>query len=84
MSFGGQGLLVVLLAIIPTLMEALSTAGVAYYLTSMPIEVCFALAYCLANTAASILVPNMLVLNEAGFGRKKGVGPTLIAACAFD
>lgn len=56
-SFKGQGLVVVLVAIFPTLIEGLTCAGVAYQITEMPIELCFVLAYCLANTAASILVP---------------------------
>jgi len=46
-----------MIALFPTLIEGLTCAGVAYQITSMPIELCFTLAYCLANTAASILVP---------------------------
>ena len=73
-----------MIALFPTLIEGLTCAGVAYLITGMPIELCFTLAYCLANTAASILVPQMLAINEIGYGKAKGIGPTMIAACAFD
>jgi hypothetical protein len=59
-SFKGKGVVVVLLAIVPNIVEACTAAGIAYSVTEMPIEVCFTLGYVLSNVAASIIVPNML------------------------
>ena len=63
-SFKGKGLVVLLLSILPNLCEACVAAGLAYAQVKYPIEICFMLGYALANTAASIAVPNMLAANE--------------------
>ena len=42
------------------------------------------LGYAIASTAPAITVPNMLYANENGYGKKKGIGSTVIAAVSFD
>lgn len=76
--------MVLLMTILPNICEASVAAGIAKGMTDMPIEVCFALGYVLANCAASILVPNYLHFNDLKLGKAKGVGSTMIASCAFD
>lgn len=50
----------------------------------MPIEVCYCLGYAIASVAPAIIVPQLMRLNEQGYGRAKGVAGSLIASCTFD
>jgi solute carrier family 9B (sodium/hydrogen exchanger), member 1/2 len=50
----------------------------------MPTEVAFTLGYCLPCISPSIVVPGLMKLNDSGYGRKKNIAGTLIAAGTFD
>jgi hypothetical protein len=66
------------------LVEASIIAGIGFSLFDMPIEVCFVLGYSVATVAPAIVVPQLMRLNEQGYGREKGVAGSLIASCTFD
>jgi hypothetical protein len=79
-----QGLLVFFISFIPQTLEAAVVAGIAKACFGMPTEVCFALGYILACISPSIVVPGLIQLNDRGFGTKKNICGTLIAAGTFD
>ena len=77
-------MLVAAFVIIPNIVEVTVAAFLAMRLFDMPIEVCYCLGYACTSLAASILVPQMIQLNEEGYGKKKNIPSTLIAASTFD
>jgi solute carrier family 9B (sodium/hydrogen exchanger), member 1/2 len=83
-TFRGKGMLVPFFVIIPNLVEATISALMALELFQMPIEVAYCLGYACTSLAASITVPQMITLNEEGYGKKKGIPSTLIASATFD
>ena len=50
----------------------------------MPVNFCYCLGYAIACISPSIIVPGTMSLNERGYGRKKGISSTMIAAGTFD
>ena len=50
----------------------------------MPWSLCFAQGYTLGAVSPAVLVPSMMILHNAGYGVKKGIPTTLIAASSFD
>ena len=65
-------------------MEASIGAWICKGLTDYPIFICYALAYSLACISPSIIVPGCIGLDSRGFGRKKGIASSMIAAGTFD
>ena len=53
-------------------------------LFDMPIAICYSLGYALACISPSIIVPGCMSLHERGYGRKKGIASSMIAAGTFD
>jgi hypothetical protein len=64
--------------------EAVTIALVTMALFDMPVEVCFAMGYTIATVAPAIVVPQMMRLNDQGYGKDKGIAGSLIASCTFD
>jgi len=50
----------------------------------MPLSMGYVLGYNLACISPSIVVPGLMSLNDRGYGKKKNVASTLIAAGTFD
>lgn len=50
----------------------------------MPLAMGYVLGYNLACISPSIIVPGLMSLNDRGYGRKKNIAGTLIAAGTFD
>ena len=84
MSFAGKGLIVLILTTIPQTVEASVIAWIAKGLFDMPIIVCYCMGYAIACISPSIIVPGTMSLNDRGYGRKKGISSTMIAAGTFD
>jgi NhaP-type Na+/H+ or K+/H+ antiporter len=59
-------------------------AIIAKYLFGMPWVVAFLLGYTIACISPSVLVPCLIKLIEKGYGSKKGIPTSLIAAGTFD
>lgn len=83
-SFRGKGLIVVFLAMIPQLCEAVTLALLGTALFKFPIDVSFTFGFTISTVAAAIVVPQLMKWNELGYGRSKGISSSLIAACTFD
>lgn len=50
----------------------------------MPTIMCYCLAFSLACVGQAVVVPGCMSLNDKGYGRKKGIQSTMIAAGTFD
>ena len=50
----------------------------------MPWSLCLAQGYTLGAVSPAVLVPSMMILHNNGYGVKKGIPTTLIAASSFD
>ena len=83
-SFAGKGLIVLILSCIPMITEANVIAWVGYGLFNMPVVVSYCLGFTIACISPSIVVPGTMSLNDQGYGRKKGISSTMIAAGTFD
>lgn len=83
-EFSGNVPMVILMAVIPQLCEAFMIAGLCKLCFGMPLEICFALGYMLACISPSIVVPGLISFNERGYGVKKKMASTLIAAGTFE
>jgi solute carrier family 9B (sodium/hydrogen exchanger), member 1/2 len=84
LDFKGKGLTVVLLTLVPQNFEALGGALASRYIFNMPWSLCFAQGYTLGAVSPAVLVPSLMILQKAGYGVKKGIPTTLIAASSFD
>uniref|UniRef100_A0A452RS00 Solute carrier family 9 member B1 n=1 Tax=Ursus americanus TaxID=9643 RepID=A0A452RS00_URSAM len=72
------------LAIGPCLMEACSTAVISHFLMNFPWQWGFLLGFVLGAVSPAVVVPSMLLLQESGYGIKKGIPTLLIAASSLD
>uniref|UniRef100_A0A7N5JJC2 Solute carrier family 9 member B1 n=1 Tax=Ailuropoda melanoleuca TaxID=9646 RepID=A0A7N5JJC2_AILME len=72
------------LAIGPCLMEACSTAVISHFLMNFPWQWGFLLGFVLGAVSPAVVVPSMLLLQEGGYGIKKGIPTLLIAASSLD
>jgi hypothetical protein len=84
LDFKGKGLTVVLLTLVPQNFEALGAALASRWLFEMPWTLCLAQGYTLGAVSPAVLVPSMMILHNAGYGTKKGIPTTMIAASSFD
>jgi NhaP-type Na+/H+ or K+/H+ antiporter len=64
--------------------EACTVALMTYIIFGMPLSLCFALGFILGAVSPAVLVPSCMILQEQGYGVKKGIPTTLIAASSFD
>lgn len=69
---------------LPQTVEASIDAWICKGLTDYPLFVCYSLAYTLACISPSIIVPGCIGLDNRGFGKKKGIASSMIAAGTFD
>uniref|UniRef100_A0A8C0JLE9 Solute carrier family 9 member B1 n=1 Tax=Canis lupus dingo TaxID=286419 RepID=A0A8C0JLE9_CANLU len=72
------------LAMGPCLMEACSTAFISHFLMNFPWQWGFLLGFVLGAVSPAVVVPSMLLLQENGYGIKKGIPTLLIAASSMD
>jgi len=84
LDFKGKGLTVVLLTLCPQIAEATASAVASRFIFNMPWPLCFAQGFTLGAVSPAVLVPSLMILQKAGFGVKKGIPTTLIAASSFD
>lgn len=84
LDFAGKGLTVVLLTLVPQNFEAVGAALASRFIFKMPWTLCFAQGYTLGAVSPAVLVPSMMILQNAGYGVKKGIPTSLIAASSFD
>ena len=66
------------------IVESVIMALMTYGLFRMPIILCFVQGFASSAVAAAIIVPQMMVWNDKGYGKAKGVSSTLFASCTFD
>ena len=84
LDFKGKGLTVILMTLVPQNLEAIGGALASRWIFNMPWSLCFAQGYTLGAVSPAVLVPSMMILHNAGYGTKKGIPTTLIAASSFD
>ncbi|XP_059232736.1 sodium/hydrogen exchanger 9B1 [Mustela nigripes] len=72
------------LAIGPCLMEACSTAVISHFIMKFPWEWGFLLGFVVGAVSPAVVVPSMLLLQENGYGIKKGIPTLLMAASSLD
>jgi hypothetical protein len=53
-------------------------------LFGMPVAFSYAMAYIISCISPSVMVPSLITLLQNGFGKKRGVVPSLIASGTFD
>jgi solute carrier family 9B (sodium/hydrogen exchanger), member 1/2 len=84
LDFTGKGLTVVLLTLCPQVCEALMSGIATYFIFGMPWPLCVCMGFCLGAVSPAVLVPSLMILQKNGYGVKKGIPTTLIAASSFD
>lgn len=84
LDFAGKGLTVVLLTFVPQNFEAVGAALATRWIFKMPWSLCFAQGFTLGAVSPAVLVPSMMILQNAGYGVKKGIPTSMIAASSFD
>lgn len=84
LDFKGKGLTVVLMTLVPQNFEAMGAAVASRFIFNMPWPLCFAQGYTLGAVSPAVLVPSLMILQKAGYGTKKGIPMSLIAASSFD
>jgi len=84
LDFKGKGLTVVLLTLTPQLAEATAVAISSKLIFGMPWALGIANGFTLAAVSPAVVVPGLMILQKAGYGVKKGIPTTLIAAASFD
>ena len=84
LGFKGKGIIVFLYTFVPQLVEATMVMLIAWLAFGLPIPLAYALGFVCAAVSPAVLVPSMLGLAKQGFGIKKGIPTTLIAASSFD
>ncbi len=84
MTFEGKGYLVFMLSFIPALLEGIVNSLIGMAVFKFPTEVCFAMGFALSPVAVIIVTMAMLRLDSQGYGKDKGIGPSLIASGTFD
>ncbi|KAL7863880.1 hypothetical protein AOLI_G00153000 [Acnodon oligacanthus] len=71
-------------AVGPCTTEACTVAVVSHFLMGLPWIWGFILGFVLAAVSPAVVVPSMLLLQQAGFGVQKGIPTLLMAAGSFD
>lgn len=84
LDFTGKGLTVVLMTLLPQVFEAVAAAVATRLIFGLPWALCFAQGFTLGAVSPAVVVPGMMILHNAGYGVKKGIPTTLIAASSFD
>lgn len=84
LDFEGKGLTMVLLTLLPQMFEACAGAVATRLILDYPWALCFAHGFTLAAVSPAVVVPSMMVLHKNGYGIKKGIPTTTIAASSFD
>ncbi len=84
LDFEGKGLTVVLLTLCPQLVEASASAIAAKLIFGFTWTICVAMGFVLAAVSPAVVVPSCMKLQDQGFGTKKGIPTSLIAAASFD
>jgi Kef-type K+ transport system membrane component KefB len=59
-------------------------ALLAFLLFKIPLIVCYCIAYVVSCISPSVMVPGIMALGEKGYGKKKGIISTMIAAGTFE
>ncbi|XP_037365514.1 sodium/hydrogen exchanger 9B1 isoform X2 [Talpa occidentalis] len=72
------------LSVGPCLMEACSMAIISHFLMNFPWQWGLLLGFVVGAVSPAIVVPSMLLLQERGYGIKKGIPTVLIAASSVD
>jgi len=75
------GVTAVKMAALPCLVEGAAITLFCHYIVGMSLPVAGTLAFVIAAVSPAVIVPEMLVLKEGGYGEKKEI-PTLILAGA--
>ncbi|XP_036619802.1 sodium/hydrogen exchanger 9B1-like [Trichosurus vulpecula] len=68
----------------PCCLEACSAAVFSHFIMKFPWRWGFLLGFVLGAVSPAVVVPAMLMLQEQGYGVKKGIPTLLIAASSFD
>ena len=84
LDFTGKGLKVVLLCLGPQFVEAAAVGLATRWLFEIPWALSFASGFTIAAVSNSVVVPSCMNLTANGYGIKKGINTTLIAAGSFD
>jgi len=84
LDFKGKGLTVVLLTLTPQCCEAAAVAIASRLIFGMPWALGIANGFTLAAVSPAVVVPGLMILQKMGYGVKKGIPTTLIAASSFD
>ena len=72
------------LAFLPNLAEALTIAAVAYVALGLPPLWCLLLGFVIAAVSLAVVVPGLLELQLAGYGVAQGIPTMVLAAASFD
>ena len=83
-TFKGKGIIVFLYTFVPCFIEATAVMLVAWTIVGLPFLLSYAMGFMCAAVSPAILVPSMLSLAKRGFGVKKGIPNTLLAASSLD
>ncbi|XP_052035146.1 sodium/hydrogen exchanger 9B1 [Apodemus sylvaticus] len=68
----------------PCLFEACSAAFFSHFIMNFPWQWGFLLGFVLGAVSPAVVVPNMLTLQENGYGVEKGIPTLLVAASSMD
>ncbi|XP_078532194.1 sodium/hydrogen exchanger 9B2-like [Lissotriton helveticus] len=68
----------------PCVIEACTSAVLAHFLMGLPLTWSFMLGFVLGAVSPAVVVPSMLVLQNAGYGVDQGIPTLLMAAGSFD
>ena len=77
-------LIVIRLAFIPCVIEAVTVACISYFILGFPWTWAFMLGFALSAASTAIVVPCMLKIQREGYGVDKGVPTMLTAASSID
>lgn len=72
------------LAFIPCIIEAVGAALGCVYILGMPWTWGFLLGFVLSAVSPAVVVPTLLKLSEGGYGESKGISTMVIAASSLD
>jgi solute carrier family 9B (sodium/hydrogen exchanger), member 1/2 len=75
----------VLLTLFPQVFEATGAAvATRYIFPAFSWPLCFAHGFTLGAVSPAVVVPSMMILHKSGYGVKKGIPTSMIAASSFD
>ncbi|XP_024086022.1 sodium/hydrogen exchanger 9B2-like isoform X2 [Cimex lectularius] len=77
-------LVVLRLAILPCIAEAVAAAVFSYFILDYPILWGLLLGFMLSAVSPAVVVPTLLSLKEKGYGENKGISTLVIAASSLD